>query len=355
MSMADNYTQTPGAATRRRTANVSFSNYARAFTRQKWFWLFPDQNQESGWVMPREQQCDIVAGSSMSSPFPFLRLSPELRNKVYEYALRTPKCRPWSWTNDYRYIFWVSAARRRWKMASWIGLNAVCRQIRAEFRPLFYRSKQLMISICDMHQFLETFFPRAGGNIPFLETKITVSTQEACAAAGWNMLPLLQAAAHNPYAKWVFGGGVHWEWNFQFHAPSWTMRNGHDFVCASLNSALNIPRASFFRDIKSNLFLAIDLCRVGRFYHDGGWDWMLVVQKTTGRLDKREKRNMKAYCEALAICTPWRTANRPLRPCMRRMDNLVIDIVGAKVLAVSAEGKLTEMYVGLAAIVNDGG
>lgn len=114
------------------------------------------------------------------------QLPAELRNNIYAIAL-------------------ADGNPDRDKASSYKGLNGVCRQIRAEFWPLFWRRADLYITSNQIPAVLKTFFSPTATN-PVYPHSITVTVDETRhrELAYMNILPLLQAKPLQPETNWIF-------------------------------------------------------------------------------------------------------------------------------------------------------
>jgi hypothetical protein len=71
-------------------------------------------------------------------------------------------------------------------------LNTVYRQIRAEFRPLFYGARKLVVHFGDLSKALECFYPLEDQNVTFTCMAVTVE-QDDVHVIDLDLLPQLRA------------------------------------------------------------------------------------------------------------------------------------------------------------------
>jgi hypothetical protein len=130
-----------------------------------------------------------LAIEPITSPFP--RLPAEMRNQIYGYA-SAPSERP------------INMSLRRGaevvvsRPDTYIGLSTVNRQVRAEFRPLFFSSHKgrVKIRLNELAQFLQALFPDGRVNAPLRLVIVEVKKGETD-TQDWDMLPLLYAKARS--------------------------------------------------------------------------------------------------------------------------------------------------------------
>ena len=270
-------------------------------------------------------------------PFPFLRLPAEIRNRVYEYATAEMK-RPLR-------LYHILPCYDRDSEHSYIGLNTICRQVRAEFRPLFYRNLEVVIHLRDLRPFLRTFFSAAIiKDLPTMD--LTVETVGFCISQEeeWDILPLLQAKAINRQQCWFDANCNESSHGFSWQLRAWTSFSGTEEICDSLNKMVNSPPCSFLGDIKSDVFSEIRFCRADERALNG-WIWKLVVRKKEGKLNEQEKNRMERYSKELAVLrrVQHTTGNRWLSLALL---NHVMDYhFGVQILVTNTRGKLVEKYV----------
>jgi hypothetical protein len=89
--------------------------------------------------------------SNVDMPFRFLDLAPELRNHIYNFATSTFK-RPVKLSHR-------PARTNDPQAQSVLALTQVCKQVRAEFQPLYMTAALIDIDLSDMEAFLSTFSP----------------------------------------------------------------------------------------------------------------------------------------------------------------------------------------------------
>lgn len=248
-------------------------------------------------------------------PFPFLRLPAEIRNRIYEYAtadipLRLRHSLPF---------------HDRDRKQGYIGLNTVCRQVRAEFHPLFYRDCVVLIKLCDFRSFLRTFLSAAAINdTPITNLYVKVDHYHLSQREDWDILPLLQAKALKRHQQWWFWALHDDPWS-PYRQKSWLKLNE---LRDAFNNIVNSSPRSFLGDIKSGMFSEIRFCRAdGKASHE--WNWKLVVRKKEGKLNEQEKKRMEEYCKQLAV----------------RCRTDIEDFFGVQIFVTNTRGKLVEKYV----------
>ena len=98
---------------------------------------------------------DVAVKTEPQQPFRLLDLSPELRNHVYEYAVED--------FADPRFAHRDLGPTqiKRFNPLKWdfFALTQTCRQIRAEYRPLWFRESRIFVCFRRLNRFIETFLP----------------------------------------------------------------------------------------------------------------------------------------------------------------------------------------------------
>ena len=87
---------------------------------------------------------------------------------------------------------------------SYTGLNGVCRQLRNEFHPLFYRGRKLLVPYCDLSEVLANLFPEDGISIAISRVAIIMTNDDAKLTVEIDLLSLLRATTRNPEVIWSF-------------------------------------------------------------------------------------------------------------------------------------------------------
>lgn len=261
----------------------------------------------------------------------FLLLPAEIRNQIYEYAVANVN-------GDLT----LRCGSKKRQTNSNIGMNTVCRQVRAEFRPLFYNDVIITIHIRDLAKFLETFFPKACLNISLLEVQVVVDLPRPYALAGWNLLPLLQAKHRNYTVRWMFTPVMREDPKAMLRYIAENSNNNN--ICKAFHHALYFQHFKLFEDIVSGFFLAIVLSNACSYPNSIEWNWRLAVRKTTGKLDEQDTEKMNEYCRRLHFWKPCRSFPMA-RPIRHRWFPMITDVVGVEIMVLDAEDWWVETYV----------
>ncbi|KAF1843496.1 uncharacterized protein K460DRAFT_146315 [Cucurbitaria berberidis CBS 394.84] len=250
-------------------------------------------------------------------PFPFLHLPAEIRNQVYQYVSADIE-------GPLR-LYHILPCYHRKSNSSYISLNTVCRQIRAEFHPLFYHNTKIVIRLDDFSSFIRTYLDTAASAYSITQiAKVTVENCDAILSReqGWDILPLLQDKALNRDRKWSFQVG--------WRSP----------MCQTLNKVVNCPTRRLLGDIKSGIFSEIRFCQ---WAAQSGYvrTWKLVVRKREDKLNHQEKKNMERYCQ-------WMSVNSlDGMPLWNRLDSGNFEtesLVGVEIFVCNARGRMVEKY-----------
>jgi hypothetical protein len=213
--------------------------------------------------------------------FAFLLLPPELRNKIYKSIVED--------------IEDVSTRLERVEppynaqSKSLIGLTKVCRQIRAEFRPLFYNSWDLIVTFDSLHDFLSTF-----GEDPSTLPRITVQIiEDDTSKHEWNILPLLRARARLPDTTWTFAEKNYLTWR----------------TAVFLAAIFRLGKSGCLGRLPLGMFAAIKFSRTDPYRQIGNestyeGEWDIVMYKEGGHLSTNEEKYMTSYCRALVTSMP---------------------------------------------------
>lgn len=262
-----------------------------------------------------ESKLSIVAGSlfqrsiSATAKTPtsakanlLLKLPAELRNKIYALVLADRD----------------SEGR---KASSYKGLASACKQIRAEFWPLFWHGAVLRITTDHLPSVLGNFFPYTfASSVHPTSVIIAVGQEVSCNHAYVNVLPILQAKPLCPQADWTF-------------EISETNRRSRDLLlwrqivteyhvipelCKNPAARLKVV----LRAAQSGLLRALHCELFGR---DLEIKWHLLAQSDGGRLENLGRADLEACCRELC-----RFDHRSVRYINDVQDKKVTVFMGAE-------------------------
>lgn len=139
---------------------------------------------------------DSSSYASTADSSPFLNFTGELRNTVYAYAsAETQKMVRWKLGCTYTDL----------------ALIVVCKQMRREFRPLFWRQVKFKVAIEDLPDLLATLLASDPGFRTVWKVKVGVSEDDLFSQASRDILALLCTIRQHRRVSWKskLGGHVH--------------------------------------------------------------------------------------------------------------------------------------------------
>ncbi|KAF1840393.1 uncharacterized protein K460DRAFT_360077 [Cucurbitaria berberidis CBS 394.84] len=132
----------------------------------------PSDNKGGGQAKKaRSVPASVAAGKVTNTRCRLLELPAEIRNRIYNFAEKdygvedfAPLLRPLK----------PVAPRNAW-FRSFIGLAQTCKQLRAEYRPLFLRALQVRIRLGQLDDFFATFYPNTPEDYQHAPTRFQIS------------------------------------------------------------------------------------------------------------------------------------------------------------------------------------
>ncbi|KAI8930992.1 hypothetical protein NX059_012003 [Plenodomus lindquistii] len=95
---------------------------------------------------------ELKAAGSSTTECLLLKLPGELRNHIYDFAFEAPD-------TFQLFPFWrePGSSDSSPPRYSYLSLTQVCHQIRSEYRPLYYRRTQVVVSVKKLFEYIQTF------------------------------------------------------------------------------------------------------------------------------------------------------------------------------------------------------
>ncbi|KAF1843495.1 uncharacterized protein K460DRAFT_407847 [Cucurbitaria berberidis CBS 394.84] len=219
-----------------------------------------------------------------ASQISFIHLPAELRNRVYQFAiadLPTP--------TKLRYTPLTTQAPRGYR-----ALTTVCRQVRAEFLPLYMRSVKIEISLLDMPRFFQFFFPDTDERNP-KPTNVTVMVIGADVSTYFAIEArfMLLAQAQTRDLELRFEPSYHYiavESGGYYELDDWDSK----FLADVFNDARKLHQ-KFHRDLERGYISSLT-------YNPSRWTWAtwtLTILKEVGGLVDTEIEKLSEYASIL--------------------------------------------------------
>ncbi|CAN9338346.1 unnamed protein product [Alternaria sp. RS040] len=139
----------------------------------------------------KDQQC-----------FRFLDLSPELRNRVYEYAKEDDTRQFALHPINYSYLHRTSCSKRIWQ---YFAVTQVCKQVRAEYRPIWVQDLRFRFaSTSEVAHFADTFLHYGSGtnHVPKLVQYSWYHGKDN--QESFDLMPILRLHARSPSLRTAF-------------------------------------------------------------------------------------------------------------------------------------------------------
>jgi hypothetical protein len=167
-----------------------------------------------------------------TTPFPFLHLPPEFRNRVYTY-LHASNTGP--------------AA---------VGLTQAYKQLQSEFRPLYWHGIRLFLSFKDMHTLSTTFFDSTARPVTILQVVVLIGDHDVLCGA-IDVFALMSAKAENR--------GVRWKFELDHSTlRGCTFRASVGQLSVILIRITNHATRRLLDDVESGIYTEISLRRMGK-------------------------------------------------------------------------------------------
>jgi hypothetical protein len=266
-----------------------------------------------------------------TTPFPFLHLPPELRNRVYTY-LHASNTGP--------------AA---------VGLTQACKQLQSEFRPLYWHGIRLFLSFKNVHTLISTFSDGTARPVTILQVVVSIGDHDVLCGA-IDVFALMSAKAGNR--------GVRWKFELDRSTlQGCTFRASVEQLSVILIRITNHATRRLLDDVESATFTEISLRSLGSG-RECFWEWRIGVKNGRGRLDRQMKEKMWEYCHFFAgrVLDSWGYYDFDMSAGMVRVGvergsgRVVERYVGAQEGEEGWEGvaQVTKSSLGINRLVNSG-
>jgi hypothetical protein len=229
----------------------------------------------------------------------------------------------------------VPTARSRASGPDARGLLVVSRQIRSEFRSIYWSGTAAQVPFEDLPMFLQFFSPDPGGNMVFPpRVTIIVSATGHSHGISFDILPLLAIKAEVPKVTWALkpakGGQL---CGFSRHVEDTIA-----FVtCRVLKQVLDHDLLKIIIDMSyfSLVSMKFHLRTIGVS------EWQLTLQKQGGRLHDEEKCDMELCCNWLNLIPE----NARTLAGFEAIKKHCIGLPELTVLVVDCDSSLRERYI----------
>ncbi|KAH7072518.1 hypothetical protein FB567DRAFT_612014 [Paraphoma chrysanthemicola] len=226
-----------------------------------------------------------------------LNLPPEVRNRIYDIALSV---------ND---ASDAAVLRSPSFDDSFYKLTQVCRLLRAEFRPLYYRRAVFSTDFEYLPGLLVTLFDPILGRSTASIVRVAMDNTAVPRMGELDLFALLRAKALSRDVRWEFfvttGGRLSAENERRDHVfKSTALAHFRE----TLDRITNKSTRRFLSCFSSGLITGVSVHHGSFQFSDGdGWMWRLTARKKHGISSKHEGDDMSHCCEVLA---GWPLARR---------------------------------------------
>jgi hypothetical protein len=230
---------------------------------------------------------------------------------------------------------------------TYIGLSTVNRQVRAEFRPLFFSSHKgwVKIRLNELAQFLQAFFPDGRVNAPLRLVIVEVKKGETD-THDWDMLPLLYAKARSSNVEFYIRCDSGW-----CPGPPWTRTDKEQEELLELNSKIvalvdffapfiYAPPTTILEAVNADFFSKLEYCRFREDARDFRGFWSMELCKAEGglrdtevaKVEERSRTLQHMYPKLRAIypqsnpVDDWRHTWARVHCCVKDADDRAVEV-----------------------------
>ncbi|KAE8827788.1 hypothetical protein HRS9122_09769 [Pyrenophora teres f. teres] len=245
------------------------------------------------------------AGKCISKkPFAFMQLPPELRNRVYEFALVNRK-EPVSEdrTDPVTLVRQRNIFKRRRAPRGVLALSQVCNQVRSELRPLYMAVVRISTDLYDMPFFLSTWYPESNAIMQVLAPSVillSISAEDVFRHRVVEMRHLFLTLARDSPPSWWVERQVYKYRIELLQDPSLYVKMNR--LLQVLEYAGSAP-TELLQDIQNGFISHIKFVT----NQNGSFTWLLTVTNkgatVENPLNEEEFKRLEGYCQHLGGST----------------------------------------------------